>query len=191
MQNYIEGIFISNIIEIVIKIIYIVIQRQTLSLYHNFLVWLDMYDAWSKDRNPPNFKLDLVSDRSANTLCVPIVVEGDPKASFSILITPRCWGGRYSFPWIAPLNLDSYLIMLSGFSKDAPNNIFWVSGMMLPGIEHKLAKTLTLTGKKPTGDNTICRLYQGLWFHSQREEGTNPTSIRPTKRNRSSNNDYL
>ena len=38
---------------------------------------------------------------------------------------------------------------------------------------------------------TICRLYQGLRFHPQREDGTNLTSIRPTKRNRSSNNDSL
>ena len=43
--------------------------------------------------------------------------------------------------------------------------------------------------KKPSGDITICRLYQGLRFHPQRENGTNSTSIRPTKRNRSSNND--
>ena len=42
--------------------------------------------------------------------------------------------------------------------------------------------------KKPSGDITICQLYQGLRFHPQ---GTNPTSIRPTKRNRSSNNDSL
>ena len=34
--------------------------------------------------------------------------------------------------------------------------------------------------EKPTGDITICRLYQGLRFHSQRKDGTNPTSIRPT-----------
>ena len=33
--------------------------------------------------------------------------------------------------------------------------------------------------KKHTGDITIRRLYQGLRFHSQREDGTNPTSIRP------------
>ena len=45
--------------------------------------------------------------------------------------------------------------------------------------------------KKPSGDITICRLYQGLRFHTQREDGTNPTSIRPTKRNRSSDNDSL
>ena len=30
--------------------------------------------------------------------------------------------------------------------------------------------------KKPTGNITICRLYQGLRFHTQREDGTNPTS---------------
>ena len=34
--------------------------------------------------------------------------------------------------------------------------------------------------KKPTSGITICRLYQGLRFHSQRKDGTNPTSIRPT-----------
>ena len=31
------------------------------------------------------------------------IVEGDPKAPFSKLTTPRCRIGRYSFPWIAPL----------------------------------------------------------------------------------------
>ena len=31
------------------------------------------------------------------------LVEGDPKAPFSIATTPRCRGGRYYFPWIAPL----------------------------------------------------------------------------------------
>ena len=31
------------------------------------------------------------------------LVEGDPKAPFSIATTPSCWGGHYSFPWIAPL----------------------------------------------------------------------------------------
>ena len=45
--------------------------------------------------------------------------------------------------------------------------------------------------KNPTGDNTICWLYQGLWFHSQKENGTNSTSIWHTKRVRRSNNDSL
>ena len=52
-------------------------------------------------------------------------------------------------------------------------------------------ESLKAFGQKPTSDITICRLYQGLRFHTQREDGTNPTSIRPTKRNRSSNNDSL
>ena len=31
------------------------------------------------------------------------VVEGNAKASYSIATRPRCRGGRYSIPWIAPL----------------------------------------------------------------------------------------
>ena len=42
-----------------------------------------------------------------------IVVEGDPKAPFSIATTPSCRGGRYSFPRIYPFYPWPYLIMLS------------------------------------------------------------------------------
>ena len=45
--------------------VYIVIRRQTVSLYHNSSVWLNMQDALSWDWNPPNFTLDLVSYFSA------------------------------------------------------------------------------------------------------------------------------
>ena len=38
------------------------------------------------------------------------LVEGDPKGTFSIASTPRCRGGRYSFPWISSTLL---YIMLS------------------------------------------------------------------------------
>ena len=31
------------------------------------------------------------------------LVKGDPKAPFSIATTPRCTGGRYSVPCMAPL----------------------------------------------------------------------------------------
>ncbi len=31
------------------------------------------------------------------------IVEGDLKVPFSVATTPRCRGGRFSFPWIAPL----------------------------------------------------------------------------------------
>ena len=43
----------------------------------------------------------------------PTVVEHNPKALFSIATTPGYRGGCYSFPWIAPLTLDLYFIMLS------------------------------------------------------------------------------
>ena len=41
------------------------------------------------------------------------VVKGDQKTSFSIAITPRCMGRHYSFSWIPPHYLDTYLILLS------------------------------------------------------------------------------
>ena len=41
------------------------------------------------------------------------VVKGDLKAPFSIATTLRCRGGCNSFPRIAPLYLDTYLIFLS------------------------------------------------------------------------------
>ena len=31
------------------------------------------------------------------------LVEDDQKTPFSIATTPRCRGGHFSFPWIAPL----------------------------------------------------------------------------------------
>ena len=34
------------------------------------------------------------------------LVEGDQKAPFSIATKPKCKGGHYSFPWIAPLYLS-------------------------------------------------------------------------------------
>ena len=46
--------------------IYIFIHRQTVSLYHKSSAWVDTQDAWSWDRNPSNFTLDLVSYCSAN-----------------------------------------------------------------------------------------------------------------------------
>ena len=41
------------------------------------------------------------------------IVEGNPKVPFSIATTPRCRGGRYSFPGLLHFTLDLYLIMLS------------------------------------------------------------------------------
>ena len=41
------------------------------------------------------------------------IVKGNPKAPFSIATTPRCRGGRYSFPGLLYFTLDPHLIMLS------------------------------------------------------------------------------
>ena len=43
------------------------------------------------------------SNKSVVKVKLATIVEGDLKAPFSIATTPRCSGGRYSFPWIAPL----------------------------------------------------------------------------------------
>ena len=77
--------------------------------------------------NQPNYQLKIKSHTQTHTLInvyrhhdlplkviytqtymylkikLAFVVEGDPKAPFSIATTPRCKGGRYSFPWISPL----------------------------------------------------------------------------------------
>ena len=50
------------------------------------------------------------------------VVEGDQKAPFSIATTQGCMGGRYTFPWIAQLTLDPYLIILSVKQGDIKYN---------------------------------------------------------------------
>ena len=47
----------------------------------------------------------------------------------------------------------------------------------LKSLFYKKIQFGNITGKKPTSDINICRLYQGLRFHSQWKDGTNPTSI--------------
>ena len=50
-----------------------------------------------------NIYVNLLLKVILGKLLLVTVVEGDPKAPFSIATTPRFRGGRYSFPWIAPL----------------------------------------------------------------------------------------
>ena len=57
--------------------------------------------------------------------------EGDPKASISIAMTPRCRRGHDSIPRIAPLLT---LIVLIALQSGIMYN-FWVFGMTQPGIE--------------------------------------------------------
>ena len=53
------------------------------------------------------------SQRCGCKLKLATIVEGNPKAPFSIATTPMCRGGRYSFPGLLYFTLDPYLIMLS------------------------------------------------------------------------------
>ena len=48
--------------------IYIYTHSQTVSLYYNSSVWLDMQGASSWDRNQSNFMLDLISYSSDNSV---------------------------------------------------------------------------------------------------------------------------
>ena len=49
------------------KIIYIVIHRQTVLLYHNTSVWLDRLDSWSWDQNTADSNANLRFYHSAMT----------------------------------------------------------------------------------------------------------------------------
>ena len=57
--------------------------------------------------------MEQMSDLSKSKVKLATIVEGNPKAPFSIATTPRCRGGRYSFPGLLYFTLDPYLIMLS------------------------------------------------------------------------------
>ena len=61
----------------------------------------------------PTFKKDLTHTHMDIVLSWLTVVKGKPMAPFSIATTPRCRERCYSFPWLAPLTLDPYLIMLN------------------------------------------------------------------------------
>ena len=41
------------------------------------------------------------------------LVEGDPKATFSVDTSPRCWKGVTPLPGLLHFTLDNYLIILS------------------------------------------------------------------------------
>ena len=65
-----------------------------------------------------------------------------PENSFSIAATPRCWGGRYSFPWIAPL-YPWYVPSIWVLSKEVSSTILKVFGMTRPGIEPRSPRQLS------------------------------------------------
>ena len=79
-----------------LEIIYLIYRyREDLAL--NNLQWLKCH------KTKLNQKFLHVDIYEVKKVKLVTVIEGDQKASFSIATTPRCRGGRYSFPWIAPL----------------------------------------------------------------------------------------
>ena len=92
------------------------------------------------------------------------IVEGNQKAPFSIATTPRCRGGCYSFPWIAPL-YPWYVAYFAVLSKEVSSTIFNVFGMTRPGIERKSPKPLanTLPTRPIVLNNVIKFLEQWFW----------------------------
>ena len=72
--------------------------------------------------------------------------KGNPKALFSIATTPRCKGRHYYFLWIAPLTLDTYLMMVSVKQEDIKCHI-WVFGKTTwdwTPVSQAIVNTLTI-----------------------------------------------
>ena len=88
------------------------------------------------------------------------IVEGNPKAPFSIATTPRCRGGRYSFPGLLYFTLDPYLIMLSvkqGGIKYHFLSLWYDSTGIEPRSPGPLANTLTARPMSGMSGIYICR----------------------------------
>ena len=86
------------------------------------------------------------------------------KVPFSIATSWRFRGACYSFPWIAPLALDPYLIMLSVKQGDIKYH-FWVFDMTWPQIEPQSYRPLvnTLTIMPMRRFVTFIRAYYSQW----------------------------
>ena len=98
-----------------------------------------------------------------------IVIKRDLKAPFSIGTTSRCSSYHNSFPWIGPLTLDPYLIMLSVL-QGGLQVPFFESLVWQPGIEFLIYWTI---GEHSLYQWTICRYIITSWYvHPGTEELT-------------------
>ena len=70
-------------------------KQQIPSLNH--FDWCRFYDYSNAD------SCLLLTKVSKKNVKLPTLVEGDLKVPFSVATTPKCKGGCYSIPWIAPL----------------------------------------------------------------------------------------
>ena len=100
------------------KQLYGYLKRQTSEISRKKpRLWLQNRIYFSSNKNNAirtyhiKAKIDNTQEKCKCRLCGDIdkvkrlatVVEDNQKAPFSIATTARCRGGRYSFPWIAPL----------------------------------------------------------------------------------------
>ena len=113
------------------------------------------------------------------------IVEGDPKAPFSIATAPKCRGGRYSFLGLLHLTLELYLIMLS-VKQGGIKYHFWVFGMTRPRIEPRSPGPLanTLTARPMSGNfihiNSSISQFSSIWpIHKILSGATTPGQHRP------------
>ena len=92
-------------------------------------------------------------------LSKPIVVEGDLKALFSLATISRYRGGLYSFPRIAPLTLDPYLIMMSVKREGIKYHFFeflvWLDLRLNTGLpDHRWTLNLLYFLSNTSSDNS-------------------------------------
>ena len=78
-----------------------------------------------------------IRQNSISKVKLATLVEGGPKAPFSIATTSRCRGGHFSIPQIAPFY--SWFLLYNAEWYQVP---FFVIGMTRPGIEPRSSRPL-------------------------------------------------
>ena len=107
--------------------------------------------------------------------------EDDPKAPFSIATTPRCRGGFYSIPWIAPLYLWSLPYNAECQARQHQEPFFessvWLNLGKNPGLQNH-GRTLYSLGQWPSL-NQLIGLVGRVFANGQRDLGSIPGRIIP------------
>ena len=90
------------------------------------------------------------------------VIERNPKAPFSIATTPRCRGGRYFFPWIAPL-YPWYVPVCWVLSKAVSSTIFlslwYESTWDWNQVSRAIGKHSTHKANEPNNNEYFCTYF--------------------------------
>ena len=119
------------------------------------------------------FITDKASSMLKTLLCLYIswqtVAEGNLKVSSSIATTLRCRGGCYTFPWIAPLTLDPYLIMIN-VKHDIIKYIFfeslvWLDLRLKSSLPEHMANTITILPNYNCNNNNNISIYIYIYIY--------------------------